>query len=72
MKLSDHGKYITTLEYNKLTAENFDERFRQTNLANFGQKFLKSNNRVTTNNTRTSYTKLINDLSEVKLISTKD
>ena len=41
MKISDHGKYITTLEYNKLTTENFDERFRQTNLANFSQKFKK-------------------------------
>ena len=29
----DHGKYITTPEFNKLTAENFAARLKQTNLA---------------------------------------
>ena len=30
----EHGKYITTQEFNKLTAENFAARLKQTNLAN--------------------------------------
>ena len=29
----DHDKYIATPEVNKITKENFDERFRQENLA---------------------------------------
>ena len=29
----DHNKYITTLEFNKLTAENFTARLAQVNLA---------------------------------------
>ena len=28
----DHGEYITTQEFNKLTAENFAERSKQSNL----------------------------------------
>ena len=33
MKTFDHGKYITTPEFNKLTKENFDERLKQANSA---------------------------------------
>ena len=28
-KISNHDKYITTLEFNKLTAENFTGRFKK-------------------------------------------
>ena len=31
-KTSDHAKYIITPEFNKLTAENFAARLKQTNL----------------------------------------
>ena len=30
---TDHDKYITTQEFNKLTADNFAERLKQGNLA---------------------------------------
>ena len=35
-EITDHkdDKYITTLEFNKLTAEDFAARFKQANLAN--------------------------------------
>ena len=32
-KISDHGKYITTPEINKLTAQNFTRRLKQGNLS---------------------------------------
>ena len=32
-KIPDHSKYITTPEFNKLTAENFTARLKQANLA---------------------------------------
>ena len=32
-KIPDHSKYITTPEFNKITAENFAARLSQTNLA---------------------------------------
>ena len=32
-KISDHSKYITIVEFNKLTAESFTVRLRQANLA---------------------------------------
>ena len=32
-KISDHSKYITTPDFNKLTAENFAARLAQANLA---------------------------------------
>ena len=31
-KIPNHGKYITTPEFNKLTAENFTARLKQANL----------------------------------------
>ena len=33
-KISDNSKYITTQEFNKLTAENFAGRLKQTGLVN--------------------------------------
>ena len=35
-KIPDHSKYITTPEFNKLTAENFTARLKQANLATKG------------------------------------
>ena len=35
-KTPDHSKYITTLKFNKLTAESFTARLKQTNLATEG------------------------------------
>ena len=32
-KINDHGKYITTQKFNKLTSENFDGRLKQANFA---------------------------------------
>ena len=32
-KIPNYPKHITTLEFNKLTKENFDERLKQVNLA---------------------------------------
>ena len=32
-KISDHNKYDTTQEFNKLTVENFGKRLKQENLA---------------------------------------
>ena len=34
--MHDHSKYITTPEFNKLTAENFRARLKQANLATKG------------------------------------
>ena len=35
-KITDHSKYITTSEFNKLTAENYTARLKQSNLATKG------------------------------------
>ena len=35
-KIPDHNKYITTLEFNRLTVENFTATLRQANLATKG------------------------------------
>ena len=35
-KIPDHNKYITTLEFHRLTVENFTARLRQANLATKG------------------------------------
>ena len=33
-KIPNHDKYITTLEFNKLTAENFTAKLKQANFEN--------------------------------------
>ena len=45
-KIPDHSKYITTLEFKKLTAENFTARLKQENLATKGNisDFVKTKN----------------------------
>ena len=45
-KIPDHAKYITTQEFNKLTAENFEAKLKQAELvneANFDNKLTSFN-----------------------------
>ena len=63
-KVPYHSKYITTLEFNKLTAEAFTARLAQANLAskndisdflkkkNFDDKLKTLNNKITSNKTK--------------------
>ena len=53
-KMTDHShdKYITTPEFNKLTAENFAARLAQANLitkTDFDAKLLRLNRKITSN-----------------------
>ena len=64
MSGQDHDKYITTPEFNKLTAENFAARLAQANLASksdianfvkktdFDDKLKNLNKKVTSNKTK--------------------
>ena len=48
-KIPDHAKYITTQEFNKLTAERFTARLKQTNLVSktdFDNKLINFNKRI--------------------------
>ena len=50
-KTSDHARYITTHEFNKLTLENFTVRLKQVDLVNetdFANKLTTFNKRTTT------------------------
>ena len=56
-KITDHNhdKYITTPEFNKLTAENFAERLAQANLVtktDFNNKLSNLNRKITANKTK--------------------
>ena len=54
-KLPDHTKYITTPEFNKLTAENFASRLKQTNLVSktdFDNKLISFNRKFNSNKTK--------------------
>ena len=56
-KITDHShdKYITTLEFNKLTAENFAARLAQANLVtktDFDGKLINFNRKITSNKTK--------------------
>ena len=51
-KIIDHAKYITTQEFNTLTAENFAARLKQANLiskTDFENKLLSFNRKITSN-----------------------
>ena len=80
----DHEKYVTTQEANKLTAENFAARLKQTNLKSksnisdflnkvyFDNILENLNKKVTLNKSRHVEVNNLDDLSKkVKLISTK-
>ena len=56
-KITDHthDKYITTPEFNKLTAENFAERLKQENLipkTDFDNKMSSLNRKIVSNKTK--------------------
>ena len=54
-KVPDNAKYITTPEFNKLTAENFAARLKQANLmnkTNFNNKPINFNRKITSNKTK--------------------
>ena len=54
-KPSDHARYITTHEFNKLTLENFTVRLKQVDLVNktdFANKLTSFNKRTTSNKTK--------------------
>ena len=70
----DHGKYITTPEFNGLSSENFNARLKQTNLAskNGIANFVKKTDFDKKLKTVTSNKNELNEVSEiVKAISTK-
>ena len=49
-KIPDHVTYITTLEFNKLTAENFAARMKQANSVSqtdFDNKLIALNRKIT-------------------------
>ena len=88
-KITDHdhsNKYITTPEFNKLTAQNFATRLKQVNLASksditnlvnktdFDNKLLSFNKIINSNKTKHVLAENeLNELSKkVKLLSTKD
>ena len=60
-KVPNHDKYVTAPEFNKLTKENFDERFKQANFtskngtdnfiknADFDNELRNINNRAASN-----------------------
>ena len=51
----DHAKYITTQDFNKLTAEILKERLKQANLVNktdFDNKVINFKRKITSNNTK--------------------
>ena len=54
-EIPDHGKYITTQEFNKLTAENFAGILTQANLVSktdFHNKLISFNRKITLNKTK--------------------
>ena len=54
-KIPRHDKYITTPEFNKLTAENFTARLKQANLVtktDFDKKLISFHRKVTLNKTK--------------------
>ena len=54
-KIPNHDKYITTPEYDKLAAENFTARIKQTNLltkTDFDKKLTSFNRKITSNKTK--------------------
>ena len=63
----DHDKYITTPEFNKLTAENFAARLAQANLvtkADFHNKLMSLNRKINSN--KTKHLLVVNELKNYK------
>ena len=53
-KIPNHDKYVTTPEFNKLTAENFTARLKQANLVtkSYFDKLTSFNRKITSNKTK--------------------
>ena len=54
-KIPNHDKYITTPEFNKLTAKNFTARLKQVNIVtktHFDKKLTSFNTKITSNKTK--------------------
>ena len=54
-KIPNHDNYITTLEFNKLTAENFTARLKQADLVSktdFDKELANFNRKITSNKTK--------------------
>ena len=54
-KVPDHGKYITTQEFNKVIAEDFAARLKQADLVSrtdFDNKLISFNTQITSNKTK--------------------
>ena len=54
-KISDHNKYITTQEFNKLTAEKFGARLKQASLVSktdFDNKPISFNRKISSNKSK--------------------
>ena len=54
-RIPNHDKYIITPEFNKLAAENFTARLKETNLVNktdFDKKLTSFNRKITSNKTK--------------------
>ena len=65
-KIPNHDKYITTPEFNKLTAENFTARLKQVNLVtktNSDKKLTSVNRKITSN--KTKYLEVQNKLNSL-------
>ena len=60
-KIPDPAKYITTQEFNKLTAENFKEKLKSK--ADFDYKLIIFNRKITSNKANSLITKDYNFLS---------
>ena len=66
-KIHDNSKYITTQEFNKLTAENFAARLKQADLVNktdFGCKLTSFKRRITSNK-KTKYLEIQKKLNSL-------
>ena len=69
-EIPDHAKYITTQEFNKLTAENFAAKLKQVNLVSktdFDNKLISFNRKITSN--KTKYLEVLRKLTS---LTTKD
>ena len=66
-EIPDHAKYITTQEFNTLTAETFAATLRQFNLVNktdFDNKITRFNRKITSNKTKyLEFQKKLNSLT---------
>ena len=67
-KIPNHDNYITTLEFNKLTAENFTARLKQADLVSktdFDKELANFNRKITSN--KTKYLDVQKKLNRLKL-----